>query len=105
MFPKRRKFPRKFLRAIFQDVLEKHNLSVEVRGVGKFGEGIDHFCANGLEGLKGQWKDLLRSNRQGSRDLSFTVVARQQIHYKKKEHPLPDDKLWVTCLWADIDKR
>lgn len=99
------KFPRRFFRRIFRNILQEHHLDLEVRCIHPFRDEDSfwpkQFWCKSLGELQNHWPEIEELNLKGY-DIHFTVVARRRKFQGKKEHPLPE-KPYFACLWADLD--
>lgn len=99
------KFPKRFFKRIFRNILRDHHLDLEVRCLNQFRDEDSfwpkQFWCKSLAELQGHWPEIEELNLKGY-DIHFTVVARRRKFQGKKEHPLPD-KPYFACLWADLD--
>jgi hypothetical protein len=99
------KFPRKFFQKVIGNALEQHELDIEVRCLGKRHDKDpmwpEQFWFENLDDFEKEWVEIEDRNRSGF-DIHYTVVPRLRMYHGKKEHPLPE-KLWVCCVWADLD--
>ncbi len=99
------KFPKRFFRRIFGNILEDHALDVEFRclhpAMDKESLRPRQFWFHSVKEMEDAWPEVEELNRQGY-DIHFTVVPRLRKSQGKKEHPLPDEPI-TACVWADLD--
>jgi CHC2 zinc finger/Protein of unknown function (DUF3631) len=107
------KFPRRFFRRIFRNILKVHHLDLEIRCISRFNRRRDRsakeenyyppkqFWCRCLGKLQECWPQINKLSKRAY-EAHFTVVARKRKWQGKKEHPLPDKPIW-TCFWADLD--
>jgi hypothetical protein len=99
------KFPKRFFRRIFRNILQDHDLDLEVRCLHPYRDKESFWpkqfwCASLVE-LKNRWPEIKELNLQGY-NIHFTVIARRRKFQGKKEHPLPHQPIWI-CFWVDLD--
>lgn len=99
------KFPRKFFQKVVGDALDRHELDIEVRCLGKRHDKDpmwpEQFWFENLDDFEKEWGESEDRNRSGF-DIHYTVIPRLRKYHGKKEHPLPE-RLKVCCVWADLD--
>ena len=99
------KFPKRFFRRIFKNLLADHELDVEFRCLdplrGKGSIRLKQFWFRTLKEMEDGWADVDEASRRGYH-VHFTVVPRLRQFQGKKEHPVPDKPI-VSCVWGDLD--